>query len=86
MSATQPASSQRQPSTPKRMSPKAIAAIIITVLALIFVFSNLDDGSMHFLGFVFVLPRWLWFLIVLVAGVVIGSLFPWFLPKRKKKS
>lgn len=60
-------------------------AIVIVVLSLIFIFSNLQDTHLHFLGFTFTMPMWVWFLGLLVAGVIIGSLFPWFRPKRKTR-
>ena len=68
----------------KAISAKAIVAIVILILALIFVFSNLHDSTTYFLWMSFTIPAWIWFLIVLVAGVVVGSLFPWFRPKKKK--
>jgi len=65
-------------------SGKAIAAILIAVAALTFVFSNVGPATLRFLFLQFTMPAWGWFLAVLVAGVVIGSLFPWFRPKSKK--
>lgn len=67
------------------LSAKAITAIVIVVLALIFIFSNLSDGSLHFLGFTFTMPVWIWFLVLLVVGIVIGSMFPWLRPKRRNR-
>jgi hypothetical protein len=29
------------------------------------------------------MPAWVWFLLLLVLGVVAGSLFPWFRPRKK---
>lgn len=73
--------------TPKDAAPrsnaKAIVAIIIAVAALAFVFSNVAPATLRFLFLQFTMPAWGWFLLVLVAGVVIGSLFPWFRPRRK---
>lgn len=66
----------------KWLTGKTIVVLIILVLALIFIFSNLGHATLHFLGFQFVAPGWIWFLALLAAGVVIGSIFPWF---RKKK-
>lgn len=66
----------------KKISPKAIIAIILGVLALIFIFSNSGTATAHFLGLTIAAPGWIWFLVLLVVGVVIGSIFPWF---RKKK-
>lgn len=62
---------------------KTIIAIIIGVAALTFVFSNVAPATLRFLFLQFTMPAWGWFLAVLLAGVVIGSLFPWFRPKKK---
>ncbi|MFA5608172.1 MAG: LapA family protein [Leucobacter sp.] len=66
------------------VSGKMIWAIIIAVAALVFVFSNVGTLTLRFLVIEFAMPAWAWFLVVLLAGVVIGSLFPWFRPKKKK--
>ena len=65
-------------------SGKVIVAIIIAIAALTFVFSNVAPATLRFLFLQFTMPAWGWFLAVLLAGVVIGSLFPWFRPKNKK--
>lgn len=64
---------------------RAIIAIIIAIAALAFVFSNVAPATLRFLFMEFTMPAWGWFLAVLLAGVVIGSLFPWFRPKKKNK-
>ena len=58
---------------------------ILLAISLAFVLSNLESGVIRFLGFQFEMPVWIWFLGVLIVGVLIGSLFPWFRPKSKKK-
>lgn len=62
---------------------KVILAIIISIAALTFVFSNVAPATLRFLFLQFTMPAWGWFLAVLIAGVVIGSLFPWFRPRKK---
>ncbi|WP_157001846.1 LapA family protein [Agromyces laixinhei] len=62
---------------------KVIVAIIIAVAALTFVFSNVAPATLSFLFLNFTMPAWGWFLAVLLAGVAIGSLFPWFRPRTK---
>ena len=62
---------------------KVILAIILTIAALTFVFSNVGPATLRFLFMQFTMPAWGWFLAVLIAGVVIGSLFPWFRPRKK---
>lgn len=71
-------------STPAAVSGRAITAILVAVLALVFVFSNVGPATLRFLFLQFTMPAWGWFLAVLIAGVVIGSLFPWFRPKKKQ--
>lgn len=90
MSTTPPTPPPARSTTPaapatKGLSAKAIVAIALLALALVFIFSNLEDGTLQFLGFSFVMPIWIWFLGVLLVGVIIGSLFPWFMPKKKPK-
>ncbi|TAM68318.1 MAG: LapA family protein [Microbacteriaceae bacterium] len=67
------------------LSVKLIVALVLLAVALVFVFSNLGTGKIFFLGFGIAMPTWIWFLLVLLIGVVIGSLFPWFRPRRKGK-
>lgn len=62
---------------------KTIIAIIIAIAALTFVFSNVAPATLRFLFLQFTMPAWGWFLAILLAGVVIGSLFPWFRPRKK---
>lgn len=70
-------------SNAKSNGTKAIVAIIIAIVALSFVFSNVAPATLRFLFLEFTMPAWGWFLAVLAAGVVIGSLFPWFRPRKK---
>src|SRR3954451_24489869 len=62
---------------------KAIIAIILGIAALAFVFSNVGPATLRFLFLQFTMPAWGWFLAILITGVVIGSLFPWFRPRKK---
>lgn len=67
----------------KPNNARAVVAIIITIAALAFVFSNVGPATLRFLFLEFTMPAWGWFLAVLAAGVVIGSLFPWFRPRKR---
>lgn len=67
----------------KSNNARAVVAIIITIAALAFVFSNVGPATLRFLFLEFTMPAWGWFLAVLAAGVVIGSLFPWFRPRKR---
>ena len=75
--------SEKETTTQKASNGKVIIAIILGVVALAFVFSNVAPATLKFLFLQFTMPAWGWFLAVLVAGVVIGSLFPWFRPRKK---
>lgn len=70
-------------SNDKTNSAKVVVAIFIAVAALSFVFSNVAPATLRFLFMEFTMPAWGWFLAVLAAGVVIGSLFPWFRPRKR---
>jgi uncharacterized integral membrane protein len=84
MTTKEPISPDAQPTPRGGPSGKAIIAILISIAALTFVFSNVAPATLRFLFLQFTMPAWGWFLAVLLAGVVIGSLFPWFRPKNKK--
>ncbi|NLB47426.1 MAG: LapA family protein [Microbacteriaceae bacterium] len=77
------ADQQAPSSADAKSNTKAIIAIILSIVALAFVFSNVGPATLRFLFLQFTMPTWAWFLVVLLAGVVIGSLFPWFRPKKK---
>jgi uncharacterized integral membrane protein len=63
--------------------PALVLAGLLLVIALIFIFSNLDTATLKFLGLSVTMPGWLWFLLLLAVGIVIGSLFPWLRPRKK---
>lgn len=84
MTTTEPGSPDAPSAARSGPSGKAIIAILISIAALTFVFSNVAPATLRFLFLQFTMPAWGWFLAVLLAGVVIGSLFPWFRPKSKK--
>lgn len=61
----------------RRLSPKVIGTVVIAVLALVFVFQNTASGQVRFLFWTMTAPAWAWLLIIFVAGLVVGSVFPW---------
>lgn len=75
--------SEQKDAPTKARNAKVIVAIIIAIAALTFVFSNVAPATLRFLFIQFTMPAWGWFLAVLAAGVIIGSLFPWFRPRKK---
>lgn len=78
----QQTNSENEPSKTGPSSTRMIVAILLAIAALSFVFSNVGTATLRFLFLQFTMPAWAWFLTVLLAGVVIGSLFPWFRSKR----
>ena len=62
------------------LSPKAIVAIVLGVLALIFVIQNTDSHKVNLLFWDARLPSWLWLLVILAVGIAIG----WLLHRPKK--
>lgn len=78
-----PASAGSNEASSSASNGKIIISIIISIAALTFVFSNVAPATLRFLVFQFTMPAWGWFLAVLLSGVVVGSLFPWFRPRKK---
>lgn len=62
---------------------KNILAIVIAVAALVFVFSNLALATLNLFGARLTMPGWIWLIVLLGIGFVVGSLFPWFKTKKK---
>lgn len=58
-----------------KLSGKQIGAIILGVLALLFVFSNTETATLKFLWMEFTAPGWMMLLIVLLSGVAVGFMF-----------
>jgi uncharacterized integral membrane protein len=68
-------SEQSTSPTPKsetNLSPRQIIAIVVGVIALIFVFSNTGQVSLNWLFLSFTAPGWVMLLILLAAGFVTG--------------
>jgi uncharacterized integral membrane protein len=70
----------------KQLSPRAIAAIIIGVIALIFIFQNTRDARVDVLFWHSNRALWLWLLIVFAGGFIVGSIYPWFHRRRKSNA
>ena len=77
---TQPNTAQKA----KSGRAKLIVALVLLALVLILIFQNTASGRINVLFWHVTLPTWVWLLVILVVGVVIGSMFPWFRPKKKK--
>ncbi|MGH9117878.1 MAG: lipopolysaccharide assembly protein LapA domain-containing protein [Acidimicrobiales bacterium] len=64
------------------LSPKVVVGGALGLLALVFIFQNTARGRVEFLFWDFEAPAWLWLLVIFVAGVVVGSIWPWFRRRR----
>ncbi|MFT3872281.1 MAG: LapA family protein [Nocardioides sp.] len=62
----------------RSLSPKMVIALVVAVLALIFVLQNSGRGQVTLFFFELSAPAWLWFVGLFLAGLVVGSIFPWF--------
>jgi uncharacterized integral membrane protein len=68
----------------KRMNPiRLVIVLIIVVLAVLLILQNSASASVKLFGWSFTLPGWLWITILVLLGVIIGSVFPW--GRRRKK-
>jgi uncharacterized integral membrane protein len=72
-----------QPKAKRRVTAKFIVVLILIILAAIFIVQNRARGHVQVLFWNVSQPTWIWLLAVLIVGVVIGSMFPWFRPKKK---
>ena len=61
---------------------RLIVALVLLVLVVIFIFQNTARGRINVFFWHVTLPTWVWLAGVLVVGVLVGSLFPWFRPRR----
>ena len=66
-----------QPDNRLTIRPKAVVGVVIAVLALVFIFQNAGKGRIEFLFWSVSMPAWIWLLVIFVARLVTGSLFPW---------
>lgn len=58
-----------------RVTPNQWLALVVTVLAVVFILANRDQVSIEFLLVTVTSPMWLILLIMFLAGVVAGWLF-----------
>lgn len=71
------------PASRRGVRVKAVVAVVIAVLALVIVFQNTATGEVRFLFWKASMPVWVWLFVMLVAGVVIGSLIPLLWRRRR---
>lgn len=65
------------------LTPKRILVLAILALAVIFVIQNADSGRVTLLFWDLTMPGWLWMAVLFLAGVTVGSVFPWFRKRAK---
>ena len=64
-----------------RWNARLTLSIVLAFLALVFVFSNVHPVPIGFFGITFTLPMWIWFVLLLVVGILIG----WMRPGSRKE-
>lgn len=62
---------------------RLVISLLLLAVALIFIFSNTGIATFRFLIIRIALPGWIWFLLLLAIGIIVGSLRPW-LGSRKR--
>ncbi|MBN9613631.1 MAG: LapA family protein [Actinobacteria bacterium] len=72
-----------QPEKGAFLTSKNILAIIIVVASLVFIFTNFSMAKLNLFGLSVTMPAWIWLVVLLGIGFVVGSLFPWFKSKKK---
>ncbi|TCJ00597.1 LapA family protein [Aeromicrobium sp. IC_218] len=74
----------RSEPTARTVRVRTVVAVVLALLALTFVFQNTESKSVRFLFWSTSMPAWIWLLVVFAAGVVAGSLFPWFRRRTRR--
>ena len=68
-----PGSFDTQPPAKERdISPGMIFAVIVVILAGVFIFQNTESSSASFLWLDLEAPTWVWFFILFLVGVAVG--------------
>lgn len=80
---TNPPVTPRRSSRPAWLTTRLVAVVVLAILAVIFVVTNQGTVQVQILIWAVNSPLWALILVMLVVGIVIGSLFPW-LKSRKK--
>lgn len=66
-------------------SPRLIILLVVAAAAVIFVVQNSDGVRLNFLMFEFQAPEWLIFVILLVAGALLGALLQYLQRRRRAR-
>lgn len=70
-------SSRMADSRMPEVTTKRVVALLLAVLAVAFIVQNTADGRVRLFWWKVEGPVWLWMTVLFVAGLVVGSLFPW---------
>jgi len=68
----------------RSLNPKMIVGAVLVVLAVVFVLQNTEKRKIDVFFWHLSMPAWIWLLVLLAVGIVIGSIFPWLRPRKKK--
>jgi uncharacterized integral membrane protein len=69
----------------RSVTPKLVAVAALAVLATVFVFQNTAKGQVNVLFWTIRMPAWIWLLAVFLAGVAVGSVFPWLRRRARRR-
>jgi uncharacterized integral membrane protein len=69
-----------------RPSPKLIGATVVAVLALVLALQNTRRTRIDIYFWTVRAPLWIWLIIIFVAGLVVGSVFPWFRRSKRRRA
>lgn len=64
--------------TGRWLTPRMITGGVLALAALVFVFQNTEKATVNILTFDITAPGWMWMLLLFLAGIVVGSVSPWF--------
>ena len=65
------------------ISPTVVIAILVGIVALIFILSNLGGVSINFLFVHFRWPAWLMFALMIGVGILLDRVIQWWWARRK---
>jgi len=65
------------------ISPTVVIAILVGIVALIFILSNLGGVSINFLTIHFRWPAWLMFALMIGVGILLDRVIQWWWARRK---
>jgi uncharacterized integral membrane protein len=75
---------KRRDGRPYELTPRITGAVVIGIVALIFIFQNTGHSRVHLLFWDSNRPLWLWLLVLFAAGFIVGSIFPWFRRRHRE--